>query len=296
MLDQLAFFNSTSDTVRYQQSLLLLFIASLKFTALTITRYRVYIAGGGRPRREVAETGRRADLDIASRGINAMSKWCRFGHNVTPCELSGTKDAAITPNFILGLAREKLLKLDAEKKEKCMELQRLNSELQSRGFNLGDSYVDENDYPRSDIDIPVVLNIARRIRCLQTELTDLNEKICEGLNDIHSKYIARCNNEMSAFAVVDEVLPNSTGEVMGLKKHDKLFRIGEFKVEDFESCDNIVELLENAHNMKIVIERDGQLLDIYFNGNGADVDNGLGLTLQLVKCSPISRRAKCHIV
>ncbi|OUC48326.1 hypothetical protein D917_01244 [Trichinella nativa] len=198
-----------------------------------MTRYRVYIAGGGRPRREVAETGRRADLDIASRGINAMSKWCRFGHN--------------------------------------------------RGFNLGDSYVDENDYPRSDIDIPVVLNIARRIRCLQTELTDLNEKICEGLNDIHSKYIARCNNEMSAFAVVDEVLPNSTGEVM----HDKLFRIGEFKVEDFESCDSIVELLENAHNMKIVLERDGQLLDIYFNGNGAEVDNGLGLTLQLVKCSPV---------
>ncbi|KRY06733.1 hypothetical protein T12_15725 [Trichinella patagoniensis] len=39
--------------------------------------------------------------------------------------------------------------------------------------------------------------------------------------------------------------------------------------------------------MKIVIERDGQLLDIYFNGNGADVDNGLGLTLQLVKCSPV---------
>ncbi|KRX85749.1 26S proteasome non-ATPase regulatory subunit 9 [Trichinella sp. T6] len=265
-----------------------------------MTRYRVYIAGRGRPRREVVETGRRAYLDIASRGINAMSKWCRFGHNVTPCELSGTKDTAITPNFILGciciiknlskmdeVAREKLLKLDAEKKEKCMELQRLNSELQSRGFNLGDSYVDENDYPRSDIDIPVVLNIARRIRCLQTELTDLNEKICEGLNDIHSKYIARCSNEMSAFAVVDEVLPNSTGEVMGLKKHDKLFRIGEFKVEDFESCDNIVELLENAHNMKIVIERDGQLLDIYFNGNGADVDNGLGLTLQLVKCSPV---------
>ncbi|KRY14426.1 26S proteasome non-ATPase regulatory subunit 9 [Trichinella patagoniensis] len=221
----------------------------LNFTALTITRYRVCIAGGGQPRREVAETGRRADLDIASRGINALSKWCRFGHNVTPCELSGTKD--------------------------------------TRGFNLGDSYVDENDYPRSDIDIPVVLNIARRIRCLQTELTDLNEKICEGLNDIHSKYIARCNNEMSAFAVVDKVLPNSTGEVMGLKKHDKLFRIGEFKVEDFESCDKIVELLENAHNMKIVIERDGQLLDMYFNGNGADVDNGLGLTLGLVKRFPL---------
>ncbi|KRY06678.1 hypothetical protein T12_6805 [Trichinella patagoniensis] len=29
------------------------------------------------------------------------------------------------------------------------------------------------------------------------------------------------------------------------------------------------------------IERDGQLLDIYFNGNGAEVDNSLGLTLQL---------------
>ncbi|KRX72325.1 26S proteasome non-ATPase regulatory subunit 9 [Trichinella sp. T6] len=230
-----------------------------------MTRYRVYIAGGGRPRREVAETGRRADLNIASRGINALPKWCRFLRNVIPCELSGTKDTVITPNFTLG----------------CIRI------IKNRGFNLGDSYVDENDYPRSDIDIPVVLNIARRIRCLQTELTDLNEKICEGLNDIHSKYIARCNNEMSAFAVVDEVLPNSTGEVMGLKKHDKLFRIGEFKVEDFESCDNIVELLENAHNMKIVIERDGQLLDIYFNGNGADVDNGLGLTLQLVKCSPV---------
>ncbi|KRY29148.1 hypothetical protein T01_10964 [Trichinella spiralis] len=38
--------------------------------------------------------------------------------------------------------------------------------------------------------------------------------------------------------------------------------------------------------MKIVLERDGQLLDIYFNGNGAEVDNDLGLMLQLVKCSP----------
>ncbi|XP_003377374.1 conserved hypothetical protein [Trichinella spiralis] len=37
--------------------------------------------------------------------------------------------------------------------------------------------------------------------------------------------------------------------------------------------------------MKIVLERDGQLLDIYFNGNGAEVDNDLGLMLQLVKCS-----------
>ncbi|KRX25648.1 hypothetical protein T07_1502 [Trichinella nelsoni] len=34
--------------------------------------------------------------------------------------------------------------------------------------------------------------------------------------------------------------------------------------------------------MKIVLERDRQLLDIYFNGNGA-VGNSLGLTLQLVK-------------
>ncbi|KRX33130.1 hypothetical protein T05_6948, partial [Trichinella murrelli] len=33
--------------------------------------------------------------------------------------------------------------------------------------------------------------------------------------------------------------------------------------------------------MKIVLELDGQLLDIYFNGNGAEVDNSLGLTLQL---------------
>ncbi|KRX25572.1 hypothetical protein T07_14418 [Trichinella nelsoni] len=78
MLDHLA--HLASDTVRYQQSLLLLLIASLKFTALTMTRYRVYIAGGGWPRRDVAEPGRRANLDIASRGINVLPKWCR---NVT---------------------------------------------------------------------------------------------------------------------------------------------------------------------------------------------------------------------
>ncbi|KRZ19103.1 26S proteasome non-ATPase regulatory subunit 9, partial [Trichinella zimbabwensis] len=184
------------------------------------------------------------------------------------------------------VAREELLKLDAEKKEKSMELQRLNSELQSRGFKLGDSYVDDNDYPRSDIDIPVVLNIVRRIRCLQTELTELNDKISEGLNDIHRKFMTRCNSETNVFAIVDEVLPNSTGEVMGLKKYDKLLRIGELKVEDFESCDKIIELLRNAHNLKIVIERDDQLLDLYFTGTAAEVDNDLGLTLQLVKCSP----------
>ncbi|KRY29138.1 hypothetical protein T01_6261 [Trichinella spiralis] len=183
---------------------------------------------------------------------------------------------------MVNVMREIVFKWMKRNDEKCMELQRLISELKSRGFNLGNLYVDENDYPRSDID-----NIVRRIRCLQTEIRDVGEKMCEEWIDMHNKRIARLICEMSPFAVVDEVLPNSTGEVMGLKKHDKLFRIGEFKVEDFESCDNIVELLENAHNMKIVLERDGELLDIYFNGNGADVDNGLGLTLRLVERFPL---------
>ncbi|KRY92451.1 26S proteasome non-ATPase regulatory subunit 9 [Trichinella pseudospiralis] len=184
------------------------------------------------------------------------------------------------------VAREELLKLDAEKKEKSMELERLNSELQSRGFKLGDSYVDENDFPRNDIDIPVVLNIARRIRCLQNELTELNEKISEGLNDIHSKFMTRCNSGMNAFAIVDEVLPNSTGEVMGLKKYDKLLRVGEVKVDDFESCEEIIELLRNAHNLKIVIERDDEEMDLYFTASASEVDTDFGLTFQLVKCSP----------
>ncbi|XP_003377375.1 conserved hypothetical protein [Trichinella spiralis] len=151
---------------------------------------------------------------------------------------------------MVNVMREIVFKWMKRNDEKCMELQRLISELKSRGFNLGNLYVDENDYPRSDID-----NIVRRIRCLQTEIRDVGEKMCEEWIDMHNKRIARLICEMSPFAVVDEVLPNSTGEVM--------------------------------HNMKIVLERDGELLDIYFNGNGADVDNGLGLTLRLVERFPL---------
>ncbi|EDO06410.1 26S proteasome non-ATPase regulatory subunit 9 domain protein [Babesia bovis T2Bo] len=62
----------------------------------------------------------------------------------------------------------------------------LNSE-ECKHVGMKGPLVDEEQYPRSDIDICAVRNARHRINCLHTDYKELEDKLAQALHELHNK-------------------------------------------------------------------------------------------------------------
>ncbi|CAI2381520.1 unnamed protein product [Moneuplotes crassus] len=112
--------------------------------------------------------------------------------------------------------REELLEIDEKKKNMEEEIAVLTEVLQSPGQpGLTESLVDEEDFPRNDIDIPTVRKHRNRIAILQTDHKALYIKLEAKLHELHA-----VNRRIKEFGDIEET-PKPTEEIKETNEETK---------------------------------------------------------------------------
>ncbi|XP_077302877.1 26S proteasome non-ATPase regulatory subunit 9 [Arctopsyche grandis] len=86
-----------------------------------------------------------------------------------------------------GPGRDHLLELMKRKDDLEEEIARLSAVLDTNGVGLFDSLVDEEDFPRNDIDVYQVRNARHQIICLRNDHEAIMYEIEKGLYELHSQ-------------------------------------------------------------------------------------------------------------
>ncbi|KAH8273118.1 hypothetical protein KR018_004845 [Drosophila ironensis] len=149
--------------------------------------------------------------------------------------------------------------------------------------------VDEEGFPRNDIDIYQVRQARQTIICLQNDHKELMDQIQNLLNQYHSE-IATTDPELvnrasaldlddresagaivnspapvHPIAVVNLISPSSPAEAAGLRVGDGIVSFGSINGHNFKGdLGQIGQLVRNMqnHNVALKVKRDGVLLDL----------------------------------
>nr|XP_015919370.1 26S proteasome non-ATPase regulatory subunit 9 isoform X2 [Parasteatoda tepidariorum] len=126
-----------------------------------------------------------------------------------------------------------------------------DSNLYLLNVTLSEPLVDEEGYPRSDIDVATVRQIRHDIICKQNDCKTLTKKIEEDLIALHAEEkivpTASCMNAREVFfkpfARVDLVDDNSPAQKADLRVGDFLVKFGTLKYHNFENMQSLAKLV-----------------------------------------------------
>ena len=115
---------------------------------------------------------------------------------------------------------EVLNNLDEEKKNIEKSINDQWKILHKNNVGMTDSLVDQDDYPRNDIDISEVRNARVRIKCLQIDHTTIMKKLEKYLEDFHNQIrcgeMTQCSEmknlqltKLEPFLIVNQVTDGS---------------------------------------------------------------------------------------
>uniref|UniRef100_A0A5S6Q9F1 Nas2_N domain-containing protein n=1 Tax=Trichuris muris TaxID=70415 RepID=A0A5S6Q9F1_TRIMR len=192
------------------------------------------------------------------------------------------------------------------------EIKENTNVLSEMHVRMGESLVDEDDYPRTDVDIVAARTAMHNVACLTNDARALEEEIKLGLEDYFAeqrKVMAmkkledatvaaqerdtmddgEVDRASEAFAVVTKVQPNSCGERAGFLKHDKLVQIGNITASTFQGLRQISLYIEDNRQNEIpaVIQRDGRQFCMKLGPELWGDDGALGLWIASLKfCTP----------
>ncbi|KAJ2615671.1 putative 26S proteasome regulatory subunit [Coemansia sp. RSA 1365] len=155
---------------------------------------------------------------------------------------------------------EQAQELVKRKKALESEIKQLEAELSEHGVNRTEALVDEEGYPRGDIEIVAIRQIRQSLICKQNDLRELMSEIEKKLVSLHSTTSASAldaETSQRPFARVSIVTPNSPASEAGLLVGDKIVKYGSV---DATNHDNLKKLsTETINNIKkplpVTIER-----------------------------------------
>eukprot|EP00930_Biecheleria_cincta_P051297 TRINITY_DN36453_c0_g1_i1.p1 TRINITY_DN36453_c0_g1~~TRINITY_DN36453_c0_g1_i1.p1 ORF type:complete len:245 (-),score=43.07 TRINITY_DN36453_c0_g1_i1:79-738(-) len=154
---------------------------------------------------------------------------------------------------------EDFRKLEQEKEKLELELQNLHDFLNQDGMpGISGSLIDEEGFPRADLDIYGIRKARNRYACAQTDHVEVMKKIEQALANIHAGsrvevpraapagYAAPSQKEESAasdrrlpgtvvmapFALIDEVTDGSPAHTAGLHVGDLVCQFGPVSLQD----------------------------------------------------------------
>lgn len=154
--------------------------------------------------------------------------------------------------------REKIDKKDEIEKE----ILALHEVLESHHTNMTDELVDEEGFPRSDVDVLTVRKTRVRIIYLQNDLKNILKEIEEGLYNVHAKArenrppVKKADNstisaDLEPFLHVDLITEGSPAEKAGLEVNDMITRFGSITLDNFSGLKVIGELVNNSKGTEI---------------------------------------------
>jgi len=154
--------------------------------------------------------------------------------------------------------REKIDKKDEIEKE----ILALHEVLESHHTNMTDELVDEEGFPRSDVDVLTVRKTRVRIIYLQNDLKNILKEIEEGLYNVHARArenrppVKKADNstisaDLEPFLHVDLITEGSPAEKAGLEVNDMITRFGSITLDNFSGLKVIGELVNNSKGTEI---------------------------------------------
>ncbi|GBN23478.1 26S proteasome non-ATPase regulatory subunit 9 [Araneus ventricosus] len=131
------------------------------------------------------------------------------------------------------------------------EILNLLAELKKQNVTMTEPLVDEEGYPRSDVDVAAIRHIRHEIICKQNDCKELTRRIEEELYALHAEEkitpSASCLNvrevSFKPFARVDLVDENSPAQKADLRVGDLLVKFGSLKYRNFENLSAVARLV-----------------------------------------------------
>ena len=171
--------------------------------------------------------------------------------------------------------REEVMQMMKQKDNLEEEISSLNDVLKSQNCGMDDPLVDEDGFPRADIDVYQVRHARHNIRCKSNDLSKLMKQIEHGLHNLHSQARETAmetdsdvgrepkkNEDLvkSPFARVMVVVSGSPADTAGIKQGDLVIKFGTVSKENFTSLKNISDVAESSRNrnVEVVVSRAGE--------------------------------------
>ncbi|XP_073322165.1 26S proteasome non-ATPase regulatory subunit 9 [Pagrus major] len=147
--------------------------------------------------------------------------------------------------------------------------------LEDQGVGVEEPLIDEEGYPRSDVNLYQIRTARHSISCLQNDHKAIMVEIEEALHKLHAREKAkREQDETEAqgeameqqvtlpppFARVDAVTQGSPACGAGLRVGDEVIEFGSVNTGNFQNLQNIASVVQHSEGkpLRVTVIRDGQ--------------------------------------
>ena len=167
----------------------------------------------------------------------------------------------------MSYTREEALKLNDEKVKIEKEISEWKSILDSENdIGMDGPLIDNEGYPRDDIDIVKIRMTRQKIICLSNDHKEIMKKIAEALESIHQKNQIQSplesedqnadqkQEEKKPFLKIDLVSEGSPAFDAGLKVGDQVVELGTFSKNNFKNLMEIGQSVQNSQNRNIRVK------------------------------------------
>lgn len=167
---------------------------------------------------------------------------------------------------------DEIRELMNKKDEIEKEIKEYHDVLQSqKGVGMNGPLVDDQQFPRADIDVRVVREARHRIICLQNDHKDVMKQIEAKLHELHAQSSSdetaapmEVNGEHHAvnyvaFARIDRVDDGSPASSAGLQVGDEIIQFGSVSNANFVNMQSIATIVEHSKgkSLPVMVRRDG---------------------------------------
>ena len=154
----------------------------------------------------------------------------------------------------------------ARKESLEAEIKALYEVLASQNVGMDSALVDDEGYPRADVDVYQVRHARHDIRCKENDLKSLMKEIETGLHSLHSQAketvmeVEKSKTETAIlpFARVMVVVNGSPADRAGMKQGDLVCRFGSVTKDNFKQLKNVSDVAEasRGRNVDVIVLRD----------------------------------------
>ncbi|XP_069071021.1 26S proteasome non-ATPase regulatory subunit 9 isoform X2 [Pleurodeles waltl] len=147
--------------------------------------------------------------------------------------------------------------------------------LDDKSVGLTGPLVDNEGYPRADIDVYQVRTARHNIACLQNDHKAVMQQIEDALHKLHAREKEkRAQDEVEAqaeahsqsdplphpFAKVDAVTPGSPANIAGLQIGDEIVEFGSVNEHNFQTLQNIATVVQHCEGkpLSLTVLREGK--------------------------------------
>ncbi|CAL1616614.1 unnamed protein product [Knipowitschia caucasica] len=182
-----------------------------------------------------------------------------------------TEEAAAAPENT-ALTMEEVQNLIKKKDEMEEQIKAYYDVLEDQGVGTQGSLIDEEGFPRDDVNLYQIRTARNQIACLQNDHKAIMAQIEDALHQLHSQEkdtrgsgasrdepMEEEEASAAAFARVDAVTAGSPAHTAGLRVGDEVIEFGSVNSHNFQNLQNIASVVQHSEGraLRVVVVRSG---------------------------------------